>query len=112
LRNTTAEIKALQTNNQNEPGAALDFLRGLIANGGPESKDYSELSSTIGALEYFQVPFESIRGCLAPILQGHSCLYGLAYSKPRGYAGDFEMIDRIYTGYVNPDPFFGRWDAH
>ena len=32
-------------NNHNDAGAALNFLRDLIANGGPESKDYAKLST-------------------------------------------------------------------
>lgn len=38
-------------------------------------------------------------------------LQGFARSKPYGYAGDFEMMDRIYTQHCAEEPALGRWDA-
>lgn len=31
--------------------------------------------------------------------------------KPHGYAGDFEIIDRICTKWVSPDPMLQKWDS-
>jgi extracellular factor (EF) 3-hydroxypalmitic acid methyl ester biosynthesis protein len=36
--------------------------------------------------------------------QGFVCLH------PHGYYGDYEIIDRIYTNYVCPDPALEKWD--
>jgi SAM-dependent methyltransferase len=44
---------------------------------------------------------EYLRGCL----QGH------ALAKPYGYAGDFEMMDRIYSGQISSDHRFRNWDV-
>jgi len=37
-------------------------------------------------------------------------IQGRAYRQPRGYAGDFETIDRIHTRAVAADPRAARWD--
>lgn len=39
-------------------------------------------------------------------LQGHSI------RKPHGYAGDFEMIDKIYTKYSSPIEHLKNWDEY
>ena len=39
-------------------------------------------------------------------------LQGMALLKPYGYAGDFMMIDRIYTGEPSGNPFYQSWDHY
>jgi hypothetical protein len=39
-------------------------------------------------------------------------LQGMALLKKYGYAGDFIMIDKIYTGNPSGNPFFHSWDAY
>lgn len=39
-------------------------------------------------------------------------LQGFSFRKPHGYAGDFEIIDRIYGGYICPDPHLAAWDRY
>jgi len=39
-------------------------------------------------------------------------LHGMALLKKYGYAGDFLMIDKIYTGNTSADLFFQSWDAY
>ncbi len=39
-------------------------------------------------------------------------LQGMALLKKYGYAGDFIMIDKIYTGNPSANPFFHSWDAY
>lgn len=38
------------------------------------------------------------------------CAQGHALAKPRGYAGDFQMMDLIYDHRVSDDPRFAGWD--
>lgn len=37
-------------------------------------------------------------------------LAGFCYLQPHGYAGDFELIERLYTRHVSRDPAVARWD--
>ena len=37
-------------------------------------------------------------------------LMGHIYHKPYGYAGDFEIIDKLYTTHVSSNPMITRWD--
>jgi len=37
-------------------------------------------------------------------------MQGFAFRKPHGYAGDYEIIDRIYRGYTARAPHLSRWD--
>ena len=39
-------------------------------------------------------------------------LHGMALMKKYGYAGDFLMIDKIYTGNQTSHPFFNSWDQY
>ncbi|MEM8710122.1 MAG: hypothetical protein AAGG01_04155, partial [Planctomycetota bacterium] len=32
--------------------------------------------------------------------------------RPHGYAGDFEIIERIYDRWVSPEPHLARWDHY
>ncbi len=50
-------------------------------------------------LEHLGVPF------------GEETVQGLAWRKPYGYAGDFDIIERIHRDRRSPDPVLARWDA-
>ncbi|MCB1065264.1 MAG: class I SAM-dependent methyltransferase [Verrucomicrobiae bacterium] len=39
-------------------------------------------------------------------------MQGFALAKPHGYAGDFEIIDRIYQGRMSGDPELVAWDRY
>lgn len=37
-------------------------------------------------------------------------MQGYAFHKPHGYAGDYEIIDRIYTSWQSPIVYLRKWD--
>ena len=39
-------------------------------------------------------------------------LQGFAFTKPHGYAGDYEIIDKFYTFYTSPDERLAKWDKY
>ena len=39
-------------------------------------------------------------------------MQGLVFHKPHGYAGDYEIIDRIYTRYISDKTHLSMWDVY
>jgi len=88
----------------------------LINYGGPDLKDYDDLNAWIEELRIRRLSGEVhdeslalLLECLEPVFSLHS-MQGFAFHKPHGYAGDFEMVDRIYNGYISSDQFLAKWD--
>lgn len=96
----------------------IAFLQQVIANGGPEVKEYDTLNGIFDQLfqdyktgrlsteemEQLQSGFET-EG-MENTLHGHCRL------KPYGYAGDFMIIDKIYREDVSSDERFEKWDIY
>ena len=98
----------------NEP---LAFLKEVIANGGPEARQYETLHEVFADIT---TAYKS--GALSPdemaMLQSGlwkeddnmETILGHCRSKPFGYAGDFLIIDKIYRQHVTADERFEKWD--
>lgn len=96
---------------------SLEFIRTLVARGGPDLQDYSQLDfilclhkmSIDGTLtaEDISILHEALGSALS-----QSTMQGFALAKPHGYAGDFEIIDRIYQHAISSDPNLARWGAY
>lgn len=96
----------------------LDYVKSLIQAGGPNPDDYDDLDAWIEELrirrQSGEVQDENLAilvKCLEPIFSPQS-MQGFAFHKPHGYAGDFEMIDRIYNKYVSADQALAKWDIY
>lgn len=98
-------------------GALADLVRAVTASGGPTSTDYGLISRAFdevhgelqaGLAEAAQ-GLQHVRELLADVLAADT-MQGFAYRKPHGYAGDFEIIDRIYRQHVCPDERYANWD--
>ena len=94
----------------------LDQLRALVTRGGPEPSEYDSvtdglrrLSEIMGACGLRQRHVCRIREALGDSMSVES-MQGFALHKPYGYAGDFDIIDRIYTQRVSADARLGKWD--
>ncbi len=83
----------------------------IIDRGGPEIKEYEYLKQVPAGvtdspieeqLEVFKV--------LMPLLTLDSML-GFTFQKPHGYAGDFELIDRIYSRWESKNKNLQKWDS-
>lgn len=95
---------------------ALDYLQELIDRGGPEPHEFAELNGFIDELSaavaqsnHPEAETATLRGAFGNDFL-LSTLHGHVLRRPYGYAGDFSVIDKIYTYHLTPDPRFRRWD--
>lgn len=96
----------------------LDFIRELVAKGGPETADYTSfdqwISNTSAAISRGALSNETllaVQNVFGEVLTP-ATNYGHIYRKPHGYAGDFEIIDRIYQRYISSNEALAAWDIH
>jgi extracellular factor (EF) 3-hydroxypalmitic acid methyl ester biosynthesis protein len=81
---------------------------------GPEESHYQEINRFFAQQygnnkEAFLNFFSEIRP-LVPAFQSPRTITGFSYLQPHGYAGDFELIDRLYTHYISTHPEESKWD--
>ena len=104
-----------------------NLFKTLVDQEGPRLRDYQRLDQYfrdaylqfryIGEPLYPQFPKKSIRTISCSLVELLSkdhlrnTIHGHALRKPHGYAGDFEIMDKVYTRWVHPNPKYGRWDA-
>lgn len=99
-----------------ETAAALRFLDAAAAAKGPRPAELPAFNAWLRHCQQMadlgRLDVQALRAHAAGLgLLEASTLQGRAFRKPRGYAGDFEMIDLIYRDARCPDPRLTRWDA-
>lgn len=90
------------------------YLHALIAQGGPQPHQYHDLNDWFARLldrisGLSDTEIARLWDSLDNIFSPHT-LQGFSARKPHGYAGDFEIIDRIYTRHRSTDPALAKWD--
>lgn len=95
-----------------------DYIRHMVAKGGPCEEDDEEFAAWIarahalasgGQLSDDEI--ENLRRAFGTAMSTQT-MQGFALAKPHGYAGDFEIIDRIYQSWTSPDPALANWDHY
>lgn len=92
----------------------MEYLKELIEKGGPEEPEFQVLTETVKNMSLHP----EIDKLKASIVKNFDCIFsensmlGFSFQKPHGYAGDFEIIDRIYTKWTSTDPQLQKWDAY
>ncbi len=93
-----------------------EFISYLSAKGGPDPSDYEMLNtllhnfsgdkcqSIVSANQLHELR-ETFGEALSP-----DTIQGWAYHKPLGYAGDFQLIEKIYTYKTSINPNLAKWD--
>lgn len=92
---------------------AIRFPQSILQ-GGPQPEDYPFTNHFFRRQyqkdkEGFSELFSHIRQEVKAF-HAHDSVAGFCYLQPHGYAGDFEMIERLYTRYVSGDSAVARWD--
>jgi len=106
-------MKAETINNEK----AIDTLKVIIANGGPLEKDYSDLEMSLATLALADPQDPELALKMAPVIGSCEFLFdkvslmGHIRTKPYGYAGDFEIIERIYQNEILREDY-RLWDAY
>lgn len=95
-----------------------NYLKTLIDRGGPNEEDYYDLDAWIIEITE-QVKIGVLgKSDINELIDlfgdafSEETMQGFAFKKPHGYAGDFEIIDRIYQGYMSSHPHFKKWDIY
>jgi hypothetical protein len=80
-----------------------EYLRTLAQKGGPIPSDYVDVNLAMNSLAQLHhsggisnQDLEAIRGELGEAMTPKT-IQGFAYKQPHGYAGDFEIIEKIYN---------------
>ncbi|MCH8512834.1 MAG: class I SAM-dependent methyltransferase [Kiritimatiellae bacterium] len=96
----------------------LDFIRHLVAKGGPDVEDYPDFEAWVSRLKQgtdaglvSETDKRQIEQVFGDALTCET-MQGFAYRKPHGYPGDFEIIDRIYTHWKSPREDLRKWDDY
>lgn len=96
----------------------LAYLRRLVAQGGPLPQDDHALTEWINHLadevQEGQLTPQELKTLQSSFGAAFSeeTMQGFAYLKPHGYAGDYEIIDRIYTHYQSGLAHLRNWDRY
>ncbi|MEI7731114.1 MAG: class I SAM-dependent methyltransferase [Verrucomicrobiota bacterium] len=100
-------------------GSFRSLLERLQEQGGPNPGDYLDLNDLLdglySAIQAGRISMEEIRAAWAALgdagTSPNTC-QGFVWCKPHGYAGDFEIIERIYQHWISPDANLARWDHY
>lgn len=96
----------------------IRYLESLVNKGGPSVEDFYDLDAWIA-----EIAEQARNGNLTPddLMRLREVLgeaisvetmQGFVLQKPHGYAGDYEIIDRIYTRYVSDKTHLSMWDVY
>lgn len=104
---------------------ALCVLQDIVDRGGPEVADYADLAVSIETLHQAEFvienglsrraePSSEIDQFFARNVRTFcttASFQGFVRCKPHGYAGDYELIERIYNKSISGHADIARWDA-
>jgi len=96
----------------------IDYLKMVAQNGGPSTTQYQELDSIFYKIWHKQkednIPFSYLNKVMQNIGPAFSndTMQGFVVNQPHGYAGDYEIIDRIYSYWLSPRPELINWDYY
>ena len=88
-----------------------DFLSAIVDQGGPEQREWPAVTRSFNHLARSNLSASRIKSVFSKTLTT-DCMHGYGFQKPYGYAGDFEMMDRIYTRWTSKNPGLTKWDEY
>lgn len=94
---------------------AIDYIRSIVANNGPEPYQYNILNKCITYLSNGMSNTELLWHQLiseCDFLQTQETILGHSRLKPMGYSGDFLLIERIYQFATTYNARYRKWDSY
>lgn len=90
----------------------MSNLKSILNNNGPNKHQYKILDELIGGIHNEKRSFENIIKEVqdSEFLKDTKSIIGHVLKKPYGYAGDFEIIDRLYTNDLSSEYY--SWDKY
>ncbi len=106
------------------PQQHLDYLDAIVEAGGPQESEYQLVSDVLDEIYLYsyshengqskilenKIEFDNFIARHWKIFSTPASMQGFVRSKPNGYAGDFEIIERIYNKNVSGLKEIYRWD--
>jgi len=97
----------------------IDYMDCLIKKNGPEEKDYPQLNAMNKKINQLwqegtlnKSDINELKKIYGDVYSTPKTLFGFVNTRPHGYPGDFEIIDKIYTKYISPNEKYKNWDKH
>lgn len=104
---------------------AIECLEFVVGKGGPDPDDYADVLCALNALHSEEFVIEdglakrrAVNADFANLVNENwqvfnstATMQGFARLKPHGYAGDYEIIERIYNGQIASRPDLAKWDT-
>lgn len=95
-----------------------NFAESLVAKGGPDPEDYADLDAWFAEIGdhlrcdgFTQDETKKLIQTFGDAFSVET-IQGHVFRKPHGYAGDFEIIDRIYQRYLSSCAHLTKWDQY
>lgn len=82
----------------------------IVEKFGPDKGEYAILNKAVNDITSKE-EVDTLIELVKPMLNEQT-MFGHAYSKPFGYAGDFLLIEKMYKKQVSDDPRFRKWDLY
>lgn len=88
----------------------FDKIEAIISRGGPDVSEYSFITNVPKGIDDISfVEQQKMFEVLSPLLTKNSMI-GTTFVKSHGYAGDYELIARIYDQWKSKDNNLYKWD--
>lgn len=96
----------------------IEFLQRLVDKGGPDTEDFYDLDAWLAEIaEHARKgnmkpsDLSRLRDVLGDAISVDT-MQGICFLKPHGYAGDYEIIDRMYTRRISGKAHLSKWDVY
>ena len=95
----------------------LTSIQKILTHNGPSPSEYAAFSewfehikTEIELGQLTKEEKEELRRQFGEVLSSNQTIFGHGYNKPHGYAGDYEMIEKVYNKYISCNPRFIKYD--